>query len=96
MAELLRRLKISNGVMQEYVKTINVIFKQPQAKVIINLDSVVETKIINSKPFDTPILVVTYKGYNNFDYFSFLHLETAQELKQAIDEERKFVVLEEI
>lgn len=82
--------------MEEYVKTIDIIFKQPHIKWVINLDNVVETKIINSKPFDAPILIVTYKGYKNCDYFSFIHLEMAQELKQAIDERREYVILEEI
>ena len=82
--------------MEEYVKTINIIFKKPQIKMIINLDSVVETKIIKSKPFNTPILIVAYKGYNNYDYFDFINLEMAQELKQAIDEKREYVFLEEI
>ncbi len=80
----------------EYVKTLEVIFKAPRTRLIINLDSVVETKIINSKPFDTPILIVTYKGYDNYDYFYFFHLEMAQKLKQAIDEKREYVILEEI
>lgn len=96
MAELLKRFKVSNGVMQEYVKAIEIIFKEPQTKLTINLDKVVETKIIKSKPFDAPILIIIYKGYNNYDYFSFLHLEMAQELKNAIDEKREYVVLKEI
>ena len=82
--------------MQEYVKTIVITFKKPYVKIIINLDSVVETKIIESKPCNTPILIVEYRGYKNYDYFNFLHLEMAQELKKAIDEKREYVILEDI
>jgi len=96
MAELLRLFKVSNGVMQEYPRTIDIIFKMPYTVLTLNLNNVAETKIIKSKPFDVPILIVTYKGYNNYDYFSFLHLEAAQKLKDAIDEERESIILEEI
>ena len=82
--------------MEEYVKTISIIFKKPYVKIIINLDSVAETKIVRSKPYNTPILVVEYRGYKNYDYFDFIDLEMAQKLKQAIDEKREFVVMEGI
>lgn len=82
--------------MEEYVKTIKIIFKHPYVTIVMNLDEVMETKIVKTKPFGVPILIVEYKGYKNYDYFNFIHLEMAQKMKQAIDEKRSFVVLEEL
>lgn len=90
-------LKLDSTIkLNNTIKTINVIFKKPYGKMIINLDMVAETKIVRSKPYNTPILVVEYRGYKNYEYFDFLDLEMAQKLKQAIDEKREFVVIENI
>lgn len=82
--------------MEEYVKTIRIIFKHPYVTIVMILDEVMETKIVKTKPLDVPILIVEYRGYKKYDYFNFLHLEMAQQLKQAIDEKRSWVVLEEL
>ena len=59
------------------------------------LDGIIKTEVIFAKPFNTPILVVTYRGLKQ-EYFSFINVDIALELKNAIDEKRGFVILEEI
>lgn len=81
--------------MNERIKTISIIFKNSKLKVIMNLDAVLETEIVCAKPYDMPLLIVTYRGLKQ-DYFSFFTATAAQKLKNAIDEKRDYVILEDI
>ncbi len=81
--------------MNETIKTIEIILKNSKRKLIMNLDAILETEIVFAKPYDRAILVVTYRGFKQ-EYFSFFTTDTAQQLKNAIDEKRDYVILEEI
>ena len=81
--------------MEELFKTIHIIFKQPHQDLILLLEGVVETEIIFTKPFNTPVLVITYRGLKQ-EFFSFINVDEAQKLKDAIDEKRDFILLESI
>ena len=81
--------------MEETIKTITIVFEQPHKKLIMLLDEITKTEVIFAKPFNTPILVVTYRGFKQ-EYFSFINIDIALELKNAIDEKREFVILEDI
>lgn len=81
--------------MEGFFKTINIIFKQPHQELILSLEGVVETEIIFTKPFNTPVVVITYRGFKQ-DFFSFINVDEAQKLKDAIDERRDFILLESI
>ena len=81
--------------MNEPVKTISIIFKHSKRKVIMLLDRILETEIVFAKPYNTPVLIVTYRGFKQ-EYFSFIKDDAAQQLKNAIDEKRDFIVLEDI
>ena len=81
--------------MEEFVKTLNIVIKRPQQNLTLLLEGVIKTEIIATKPFNTPLLVVVYKGLKH-EYFSFINIEAAQKLKTAIDEKRDFIFLEGI
>lgn len=81
--------------MEELFKTINIIFKQPRQELILALEGIVKTEIVFTKPFNTPMLVVTYRGLKQ-EFFSFINIDEAQKLKTAIDEKRDFILLESI
>jgi hypothetical protein len=81
--------------MEETIKTIEIICKKPHRKLIMLLDGIIKTEVVFEKLFDTPILVVTYIGLKQ-EYFSFINVDIALELKNAIDEKRDYVILEEV
>ena len=81
--------------MNGNVKMIEIIFKHSNKYLLMNLDAVLETEIVFAKPYDRPILVVTYRGFKQ-EYFCFIQTDTAQQLKNAIDEKRDYVILEDI
>lgn len=81
--------------MEDLFKTINIIFKQPHQDLTLSLEGVIETEIIFTKPFNTPVVIITYRGFKQ-EFFSFIHIEEAQKLKNAIDERKDFILLESI
>ena len=81
--------------IEDTIKTITIIFKKPHQKVIMLLNGIIKTEVVFAKPYNTPILVVTYRGLEQ-EYFNFINTDVALGLKNAIDEKRDFIVLEEI
>ena len=81
--------------MEELFKTINIIFEQPRQDLILSLEGVVETEIIFTKPFNTPVVVIRYRGFKQ-EIFSFINVDEAQKLKDAIDERKDFILLKSI
>lgn len=81
--------------MEGLFKTINIIFKRPHQDLTLSLEGVIETEIVTTKPFNTPAVVITYRGFKK-EIFSFINIDEAQKLKTAIDEKRDFILLESI
>ncbi len=81
--------------INENIKTMEIIFKKSKLKMMMNLNAVLETEIVFAKPYDRAVLIVTYRGFKQ-EYFSFFTANAAQQLKNAIDEKRDYVILEDI
>ncbi len=81
--------------MEVPIKTLDIIFKNSHRNLVLLLEGILETEIVLAKPYDMPVLIITYRGLKQ-EYFSFIKGYTAQKLKDAIDEKRDYVILEDI
>lgn len=79
----------------EEIKTLSIKFERPNSKLMLILNGIIKTEIVITRPFATPLLIVTYKGLKQ-EFFNFLSINMAQQLKNAIDEKKDFVFLEGI